>query len=672
MFLLSSSSSKHLLTAWIVPGIVKIAINSHHPFSREKICHQELTMMKLSLPAKKTILILLDILLIQAAYVAAFAIRSEFDFSHAVIGQYWPVFISNLVIITCVKIAVFYVLGLYHSLWRYASIEELMKVALTALLANASVVAYLAITQQFLPRSIHTLAVLLDMALIGGVRFAYRVTRTYRDTGLLTLNTRVGGDKRVLVVGAGEAGAMVIRELKHHGYRHGRPVGIIDDDTTKVGRRLMGVPVLGDRNKLPEVVKTRNVEEIIIAIPSAGKQEMRAIVDSASRTTARLKTVPGIYELIDGRVSIKEIRDVEIEDLLGREPVNLDLDAIAGYLKNRRVLVTGGGGSIGAELCRQIAAFQPECLLMLDIYENHLYELQMELQTQYPQLPMKVLVGSVRDESGLDRLFQQEKPEVVFHAAAHKHVPLMEESPAEAIKNNVLGTRHTALCAHRHGCLRFVMVSTDKAVNPANVMGASKRLAEMLVQALNAKSNTEFLSVRFGNVLGSSGSVIPLFKKQIAAGGPVTVTHGNMTRYFMTISEAVQLVIQAGAMAKGGEVFVLDMGEPVRIMDLAENLIRLSGFIPGEDIAIQVTGLRPGEKLFEELLLDDQHMESTVHEKIFVEKPPVSDFASLSVQVDQLADQIGQVNSTWELKKALAVLVDTYQPEGQGIGNKTS
>ncbi|SMP57023.1 nucleoside-diphosphate sugar epimerase/dehydratase [Anoxynatronum buryatiense] len=618
--------------------------------------------MKLTLQMKKGVLLVLDALLIQLVYLLAFAIRFDYDFSGRMVSNYWPVYRENLLWILLIKLAVFYLLGLYHSLWRYASIEELMKVAITAVLANASVMAYLAITQQMLPRGIHALAILLDMALIGGVRFAYRVSRTYRDTGFLTFNPQVTSARRVLIVGAGEAGAMVVKELKAHGYQHGRPVGIVDDDKSKIGRKLAGVTVLGSREKLPELIKSKRVDEVILAMPSVQRQVMREVIDVAAGAGVRLKTVPGVYELIDGQVSIKEIRDVDIEDLLGREPVDLDLEAIAGFLKGKKVLVTGGGGSIGSELCRQIADFAPRELLMLDIYENHLYELQQELRKKHPQLTMKVLVGSVRDKACMQALFQREQPTVVFHAAAHKHVPLMEDSPAEAVKNNVMGTRNVAWCAHEAGCEKLVLISTDKAVNPTNVMGASKRLAEMVVQSLDEISQTEFAAVRFGNVLGSSGSVIPLFKKQIEDGGPVTVTHEDMTRYFMTIPEAVQLVIQAGAMARGGEVFVLDMGDPVKIMDLAENLIRLSGFTPGEDIQVEVTGLRPGEKLYEELLLDSNGLEATVHQKIFVEKPAVTAFETLNQQVDELAAEIC-MQSPETVKAAVARLVTTYTPQ---------
>lgn len=616
--------------------------------------------MKLSLNAKKVILILLDISLINLAYFLAFAIRFEFDFTAgALVSQYWPVYKENLIWITAIKLGVFYLLGLYHSLWRYASIEELFKISITAVLANASVMSYLAITQTFLPRSIHVMTVLLDMMLIGGVRFTYRAARSYRDTGVLTLGHR--NQKRVMIVGAGEAGAMVIKELRNHGYRSGKPVCVVDDDNTKIGRRLMNVPVMGSRQDIPDLVKKKAIDEVIFAIPTAFRKEMREIVDIASRTGARLKTIPGVYELIDGQVSIKEIRDVEIEDLLGRDPVTLDMDLISGYLEGKRILVTGGGGSIGSELCRQIATFNPEKLVMLDIYENQIYELQQELKKKFPHLLMKVCIASVRDYQCIKRIFSEEKPEVVFHAAAHKHVPLMEDSPAEAIKNNVMGTRNVALCAEATGVKKFVMISTDKAVNPTNIMGASKRLAEMVVQALDARSQTEFVSVRFGNVLGSSGSVIPLFKKQIAEGGPVTVTHCEMTRYFMTIPEAVQLVIQAGGMAQGGEVFVLDMGEPVKIMNLAENLVRLSGFEPGEDIEIKVTGLRPGEKLFEELLLNAEGLQATLHEKIFVEKPPVQTWQELEKNLVALMEEMNDY-SPREIKEAVRKLVETYKP----------
>ena len=622
-----------------------------------------MTQPKINLQTKKAILIIVDIILVQLVYLVAFAIRFDFEFTGGrMFAQYWPVYVENIIPFTVLKISVFYLLGLYHSLWRYASIEELVKVAFTAALANASIVAYLAFSQQMLPRSIHALALLLDMAFIGGVRFAYRISRTYRDTGLFTLNTRLASQRRVLIVGAGEAGAIVIKELKNHGYQHGRPVGVIDDDDSKVGRNLMGIPVLGNRDVLAKVIKEKRVEEVILAMPSVHRSVMREVIDQAATAGVRLKTVPGVYELIDGQVSIKEIRDVEIEDLLGREQVNLDLEAIAGYLQGKRVLITGGGGSIGSELCRQIAIHQPAKLIMLDIYENHLYDLQQELKKKHPDLPMAVLIGSVRDKACMQALFAKEQPQVVFHAAAHKHVPLMEDSPAEAIKNNVLGTRNVALCAHEAGCDKFVLISTDKAVNPTNIMGASKRLAEMVIQSLDGISQTEFVSVRFGNVLGSSGSVIPLFKKQIEEGGPVTVTHEEMTRFFMTIPEAVQLVIQAGAMAQGGEVFVLDMGEPVKIMDLAKNLIRLSGFTPGEDIEIKVTGLRPGEKLYEELLMDDKGLAATRHEKIYVEKPPVDAFADLSQQVDHLATQVHQLTLE-DLKTNMSQLVTTYTPD---------
>ena len=622
--------------------------------------------MKLSLNVKKVILILLDICLINLAYFLAFAIRFEFDFEAGALGsQYWPLYKENMIMITAVKLAVFYLLGLYHSLWRYASIEELFKISITAVLANASVMAYLAIAQLFLPRSIHVMAVLLDMMLIGGVRFSYRAARSYRDTGVLTLGHR--NQKRVMIVGAGEAGAMIIKELRSHGYRAGKPVCVVDDDASKIGRNLMNVPVLGGREDIPELVKKKAIDEIILAIPTAYRKEMREIVDIASRTGAKLKTIPGVYELIDGQVSIKEIRDVEIEDLLGRNPVHLDMELISGYLEGKRILITGGGGSIGSELCRQIAAYKPEKLIMLDIYENHLYDLQQELRKNFPQLPMQVCIASVRDLPRIRALFQEEKPAVVFHAAAHKHVPLMEDNPAEAIKNNVMGTKNVALCAHETRVEKFVMISTDKAVNPTNIMGASKRLSEMVVQALNEESETEFVSVRFGNVLGSSGSVIPLFKKQITEGGPITVTHCDMTRYFMTIPEAVQLVIQAGGMAQGGEVFVLDMGEPVKIMDLAENLIRLSGFEPGEDIEIEVTGLRPGEKLFEELLLNAEGLEATLHEKIFVEKPPIKTWQELESNLQHLMENLDDHSNT-ETKEAVHQLVDTYQPKMQERG----
>lgn len=443
--------------------------------------------------------------------------------------------------------------------------------------------------------------------------------------------------KRVLIIGGGEAGSIVIREMYNNPQIHRCPVAVIDDNPEKHGKKINGVPIVGSREDIYRVVREKKIDEILIAIPSASRLEINKIANICNKTKCSLKTLPGIYEIIDGKVSIKEMRDIEIEDLLGRDPIEVDLMAMSGYLIDEIVLVTGGGGSIGSELCRQIANFSPKKLIVFDSYENNAYEIQQELKRKYgSSLNLEVCIGTVREQSRLEQIFRIHRPKVVFHAAAHKHVPLMEDNPMEAIKNNVFGTMNVAECADKYGAKRFVLISTDKAVNPANIMGATKRIAEIIIQAMDKKSKTEFAAVRFGNVLGSNGSVIPLFRKQISEGGPVTVTDPEIIRYFMTISEAVQLVIQAGAMAKGGEIFVLDMGEPVRIRDLARDLIKLSGFEPDVDIKIEYIGLRPGEKLYEELLMAEEGLVQTEHEKIFIGKSGFNDINRLREELQML------------------------------------
>ncbi|MDW7671401.1 MAG: nucleoside-diphosphate sugar epimerase/dehydratase [Bacillota bacterium] len=624
----------------------------------------------LSLRNRQAILVILDMLLIILSYILAFAIRFDFQFTTEPGGtDAWFVFLNAMILIICVKLAAFFVMGLYRSLWRYASMQEMLQIILAVILANTATITLMTLTGRTLPRSVMVLVIVLDMALIGGMRFTYRLLRSTMQGNRLNfkrLFKRHLFVRNLMIVGAGEAAAAIIRELQGLHYRQGRPVALVDDDPAKQGQRLMGVPVLGPLRSMNSLAEERGIDEIIVAIPSASRREMRHIVEQATATGKKVRIIPGIYELLDGQVSVKDIRDVAIEDLLGREPVCVDLAAMAAYLENKVVLVTGGGGSIGSELCRQIASFNPKQLVMMDIYENHLYDLHQELKRTHPTIDLVPVISSVRDRPQLNRLFSHHKPQVVFHAAAHKHVPLMELTPEEAVKNNVLGTRNMAEYAHRFGAERFVMISTDKAVNPTSIMGASKRLAEMLVQSLDEISQTRFVSVRFGNVLGSSGSVVPLFQRQIAAGGPVNVTHEEMTRFFMTIPEASQLVIQAGALARGGEVFVLDMGEPVKIMDLAKNLIRLSGFAPGIEIPIQITGLRPGEKLFEELLLDSSGLEGTAHQKIFVEHPPASDWSMLNLQVQALYDKLHHLDAN-DIKDEVCRLVGTYKPRYYGL-----
>lgn len=462
-----------------------------------------------------------------------------------------------------------------------------------------------------------------------------------------------------MIIGAGEAGAMVIKELQYHSELKSDPVVIVDDSRLKQRASLNGVPVKGGRDRIKELAEQYDIDEIIVAIPSASRRQISEILQICKETKCRLKTLPGVYELIDGKVTIKQIRDVSIEDILGREEVKLDTEKIAGYLKDETILITGGGGSIGSELCRQIAVFGPKKLIIFDIYENNAYELQNELMHTYQsKLDFEIVIGSIRDKERLREVFRKYSPGVVFHAAAHKHVPLMEDNPAEAVKNNVFGTLNVAQCADEFGVKKFVLISTDKAVNPTNIMGATKRLAEMLVQSMNKVSRTEYAAVRFGNVLESNGSVIPIFKKQIEQGGPVTVTHPEIIRYFMTIPEAAKLVVQAGAMAQGGEIFVLDMGEPVKIIDLARDLIRLSGFEPDIDIKIEYTGLRPGEKLYEELLLAEEGINKTIHEKIYVGKPSDISFGQVMDSIKLLENCL---DDDVKVRENMCCIVPTYR-----------
>ena len=513
-------------------------------------------------------------------------------------------------------VTMFGIFKCYSSLWRYAGTEELLSICIAAVLSMLPVIILhkvVGINYSLLFYIVNTIFI---AAFAGGVRVAYRTGRRF---------TRLSQSKdeisRVLIVGAGQAGEMVIREIKNNPQINKRVVGIIDDDINKLGRRIHGIKILGTTEEIDRIVEEEFVDEIILAMAKVSKKRKREIIEICNNK-CKLKTVPGIFEIIDGKVDIKNIRDVEIEDLLGREPIKTNLEEISDYLENKVVMVTGGGGSIGSELCRQIAGFNPKELIIVDNYENNAYAIQQELVRKYGnKLNLKTIIASIREEVRMEEIFSQYRPEVVFHAAAHKHVPLMEASPSEAIKNNIFGTQNVAKLADKYEAKRFVLISTDKAVNPTNIMGATKRAAEMIIQTMNEKSKTEYVAVRFGNVLGSNGSVIPLFKKQIEEGGPITVTHPDIIRYFMTIPEAVGLVIQAGAMAKGGEIFVLDMGDPVKIVDLAKNLIKLSGLEPGIDIKIEFSGLRPGEKLYEELLMSEEGLTSTENSKIFIGKP---------------------------------------------------
>ncbi|MDD3200043.1 MAG: nucleoside-diphosphate sugar epimerase/dehydratase [Eubacteriales bacterium] len=527
-----------------------------------------------------------------------------------------------------IKLAIFWTFGLYRSLWRYAGTEELIRIVMTALTATAATIVYLEFSQQMFPRSIYIYSFILDIVFIGGVRFGYRILRELRNPGTLgrmLINILKGGRgqdySKIMVVGAGDAGASIIKDIKQHPEYKKHVVIAVDDNPNKLNQTIAGVKIAGTHTAIKQLARKYGVDEIIIAIPSANKKAIQEIINECNKTRCKMKILPGISDLINERVSISKLRDVDIEDLLGREPVQVNLRGISSYLEGKIVLVTGGGGSIGSELCRQIARFKPRKLIALDIYENTIFELSNEIKNTYPGLEFEVVITSVRSRQRLKEVFLKYKPHVVFHAAAHKHVPLMEQNPKDAVINNIVGTKNMIDLSDEYAVENFVLISTDKAVNPTNVMGATKRIAEMLLQEKSAHSRTSYSAVRFGNVLGSNGSVIPLFRKQIERGGPVTVTHEDITRYFMTIPEAVQLVIQAGALATGGEIFILDMGEPVRIIDLAENVIRLSGYTPYVDIDIKITGLRPGEKLYEELLLDEEGIEKTAHNKIYVGHP---------------------------------------------------
>lgn len=560
--------------------------------------------------SRKLIPIILDIALTNCAFVVALMLR----FDGNVPEQYMLAYTRYGLLISLIAVLIFAFFKLYSNLWQYTSIYELGNIFVAvAVFSLLNWLFYFYVIPENLPRSVLIMVGGLMLFFAGGVRLARRVVESIRF-----LPHRINGrTKNLLVIGGGQAGSMVLKELFNHPHL-GRPVAIIDEDIRKKGHRIHGVPVAGTLNHIDWAVKKYRIQEIILAIPSATETDIRRILTRCKETGCKLKRLPGIYTILDGRISVQQIRDVNITDLLGRPEVELDLDSICTYLEGRIVLVTGAGGSIGSELCRQIVRFHPKQLIMLDNYENNLYELELELRQTYPKQTLKALIGSVQDEKRIDSVFSQFTPQVVFHAAAHKHVPLMEDSPTEAIKNNIFGTINVAEAADLYGVERFVLISTDKAVNPANVMGASKRVAEIAIQQINKRSQTKYAAVRFGNVLGSNGSVIPIFQRQIARGGPVTVTHPDVIRYFMTIPEAVQLVIQAGALAKGGEVFILDMGEPVKILDLAKDLISLSGYRPDIDIPIKFTGLRPGDKMYEELLLDMETSDKTSHEKIFI------------------------------------------------------
>ncbi|WP_099190628.1 polysaccharide biosynthesis protein [Tepidibacter mesophilus] len=601
---------------------------------------------------RQIILVIVDSVLISlCAYISMCLI---FDFNTP--NKYIYIIKSYMIAYIFATLIVFYLFKFYSSLWRYASIEEMLSVVIACVISTSIWRTVFYMYEESIPIGFYIVNALILTISTGGVRFTYRVIR--RIKGKLGVTEEWN---RVLVIGGGSAGAMVIKEIRNNPQIKKTPVAVIDDDINKKGRRIHGVLVYGTRKDIEKAIEDKNIDEIVFAMPSISTLEKKELIDICKNTKCKLKTLPGMYELIDGRVDIKKIRDIQIEDLLGRDSVKVDLDEVSDYLENEVVLVTGGGGSIGSELCRQISRFKPKELIILDIYENNAYEIQQELKRKYKnELNLKVIIASVRDNNRMEEILKKYKPNVVFHAAAHKHVPLMEDSPTEAIKNNVFGTMNVAKLSDKYKVKKFVLISTDKAVNPTNIMGATKRTAELIIQTLDKCSETEFAAVRFGNVLGSNGSVVPLFKRQILEGGPVTVTHPDIIRYFMTIPEAVQLVIQAGAMANGGEIFVLDMGEPVKIADLAKDIIRLSGFEPDVDIKINYTGLRPGEKLYEELLMAEEGLTSTKHEKIFIGQPIDTDINALRKELEML-EKIVRSEEEELLNVIIKKLVPTYR-----------
>lgn len=606
-------------------------------------------------------LVIADAMLINAAAFLALFVRFEFDFEQLRQSGYMDGLVTYSWLNTLGSLLIFYLMKLYDSLWEFASTAELVRVFIASVISAGVCVVGMMMLKISMPRSFVLLYAGALTALCSALRLLYRELRRAR------MRSHGGiGQKRTMLIGGGQAGSMVLREFQFSAHSENNVVCIIDDDRSKHGSYMRGVKIVGGRDDILHMAEKYGVEEIVLAIPSASRRERLDILDICHLTGCSLRTLPGLYQLANGEVSIQSIKHVDIEDLLGRDTVKTDLNEVKAYVQDKVVLVTGGGGSIGSELCRQAAAMGPKQLIVFDIYENNAYDLQMELRHRHPELDLVVLIGSVRDETRVNNIFAKYHPDLVCHAAAHKHVPLMEDSPFEAIKNNVFGTYNAARAADRFGTQRFILISTDKAVNPTNVMGASKRICEMVVQTVNERSKTEFVAVRFGNVLGSAGSVIPLFRKQIKEGGPVTVTHKEVIRYFMTIPEAVQLIFQANAYANGGEIFVLDMGEPVKIDNLARNMIRLSGFEPDVDIKIEYTGLRPGEKLYEELLMSGEGLKKTKNDLIYIGSEVDFDKAEFEENLMELK----AINETSEraLRDKIAQIVPTYHiPEHQKV-----
>ncbi len=606
------------------------------------------------------ILILTDIIFIVVASFLAMLIRMDFQMDWSM----WANYVRWIWLDIIITIVVFLLFNLYKSLWTYASMIELRKLLIAILIAAfIKLFIYVLVLDVLLPRSWYIIDPLLLLFLCGFTRFSYRNLRFLRNNMHYRFRSNQRSMSNVMIIGAGNAGNILLREIYLSEHINKKVVCFIDDDPQKRGQYMNGIIIVGGRERIMECVQNYHVSEIYIAIPSASRKAKSEIIDICKETGCQMKMLPGIYQVLNGEVSISSLKNVEIEDLLGRDPIKVNLTQIASYIKDKIILVTGGGGSIGSELCRQIATNNPKQLIIVDIYENNAYDIQMELKEKYPDLNLIVRIASIRDADKMDCLFDEFRPDVVYHAAAHKHVPLMEDSPNEAIKNNVFGTLNLVDAANKYHVKLFVQISTDKAVNPTNIMGATKRMCEMIIQASNRHSQTKFTAVRFGNVLGSNGSVIPLFKKQIAHGGPVTVTDKNVIRYFMTIPEAVSLVIQAGVYARSGEIFVLDMGKPMKIDDLARNLIKLFGYTPDVDIPIVYTGLRPGEKLYEELLMEEEGLQKTDNSSVFIGKPIEFNDDLFFHQLDELKELVKENKD--DIKYKIHKIVPTYHPWSQ-------
>ena len=610
---------------------------------------------KTQLNIRRIFLVSFDVISIIIAAYGSLLLR----FNGPIESQYLHrvnILIGSMILI---GLAIFITFRLYHSLWQFASIIELKNIIFASIMSAIANILICELTGNPLPRSCYFIYFLLLVLMVGGSRFIYRFIRLYAARHNIRGRKEQRPLEKVMIIGAGVAGEKVYKEILGSKSIYKEVICFIDDEPSKWNRTIHGVSIYGGRDKIIEAVNKYKIEEIMVAMPSASKRDLIDIFNICKETKCKLKKLPGIYQFINEDVDISDLKEVEIQDLLGRDPIKVNLADIMGYVTDKVVMVTGGGGSIGSELCRQIAANKPKQLIIVDIYENNAYDIQLELKHNYPELNLETLIASVRNEVKVNKLFEIYHPDIVYHAAAHKHVPLMEDSPNEAIKNNVFGTLNVARAADKYNAQKFILISTDKAVNPTNVMGATKRLCEMIVQTYNKRSQTEYVAVRFGNVLGSNGSVIPIFKRQIKEGGPVTVTHPDIIRYFMTIPEAVSLVLQAGAYAKGGEIFILDMGEPVRIADMAKNLIKLSGYEPDVDIKIEYTGLRPGEKLYEELLMEEEGLQDTPNHMIHIGKPIEMNEDTFVERLINLKE--AAYGETDDIRSLIKELVPTYQ-----------